>query len=178
MLEKGVYEKQIDLARSKYQNKINKQHNLKDKLVRKEEKLDQDNEEYKRDTEQLEQYEEHFKSKLKQFEKELEDIEQLEIFLNCQSDKIAITLQEKKNCLESQFSLKQERHSISIKLQNQMDSMDHRKEQIAFTETQIEDARNQLQSIEQRKLKVEAEKKKHAAQRKFREASTCQNQLK
>ena len=85
---------------------------------------------------------------MRQFEQELDDIAQLEVFLNRTSDKIAITLNEKKSSLESQFSLKQERHSLSIKLQNQMDSMDHRKEQVALIETQIEDANNQLQSIE------------------------------
>ena len=40
ILERGVYEKQIDCARSKYSTKINKQANLKEKLQRKEEKLD------------------------------------------------------------------------------------------------------------------------------------------
>jgi len=64
MLEKGVYEKQIDLARSKYQSKINKQHGLKDKLARKQAKLGQDNEDYNRETELLAEYEEHYKSKL------------------------------------------------------------------------------------------------------------------
>lgn len=47
---------------------------MKDKLGRKEEKLDSDNVDYKRDTDRLNEYEEHFKSKLLQFEKELEDI--------------------------------------------------------------------------------------------------------
>lgn len=53
VLEKGVYEKQIALARSKYQTKINKQVSLKDKLEKKEQKLEQDNEDYKRETELL-----------------------------------------------------------------------------------------------------------------------------
>ena len=52
--------------------------------------------------------------------------------------------------------------------------MDHRNERIAVVDTQIEDTNNQLQQIEQRKLKVETEKKKFASQRKFKEASTCQ----
>ena len=56
--------------------------------------------------------------------------------------------------------------------------MDQRKEQIALVESQIDETNNQLTSIEQRKLKVEAEKKKYAAQRKFKEAQTCQAQLK
>ena len=74
ILEKGVYEKQITLARSKYQNKINKQVQLIDKIQRQEGKLEQDNEDYKRETELLAEYEEHFKSKLAQFEQELDDI--------------------------------------------------------------------------------------------------------
>ena len=48
---------------------------MKEKFERKEEKLEQDNEDYKRETELLGEYEEHFKSKLKQFEQELDDIE-------------------------------------------------------------------------------------------------------
>ena len=64
VLEKNVYEKQIGLARSKYQNKINKQQSLIGKIQSKEEKLEQDNEDYKRETELLTEYEEHFKSKL------------------------------------------------------------------------------------------------------------------
>ena len=80
--------------------------------------------------------------------------------------------------MDSQYSLKQEKHSLSVKLQNLEGAQEHRKEQITVVETQIEDANNQLQQIEQRKLKVEAEKKKHAASRKFKEASACQAQLK
>ena len=178
LLEKGVYEKQITLARSKYQNKINKQVQLIDKIQRQEEKLEQDNEDYKRETELLAEYEEHFKSKLAQFEQELDDIAQLEIFLNRTSDRISITVNEKKQCMDSQFALKQEKHSLSTKLQNQQDTMDQRNEQITLVESQIDETNNQLTSIEQRKLKVEAEKKKYAAQRKFKEAQTCQAQLK
>jgi len=53
------------LARSKYQSKISKQQILKEKLARKEDKLEQDNDDYKRETELLSEYEEHFKSKLR-----------------------------------------------------------------------------------------------------------------
>ena len=69
-----MYEKQIALARSKYQTRINKQSSLKEKLLKKEEKLEQDKDDYKRETELLSEYEEHFKSKLAQFEQELDDI--------------------------------------------------------------------------------------------------------
>jgi hypothetical protein len=40
VLEKNVYEKQIALAKSKYQTKINKQAILKEKLQKKKEKLE------------------------------------------------------------------------------------------------------------------------------------------
>ena len=74
VLEKNVYEKQIALAKSKYQTKINKQAILKEKLQKKKEKLEQDNLDYNRESELLADYEEHFKSKLAQFEQELDDI--------------------------------------------------------------------------------------------------------
>ena len=51
--------------------------------------------------------------------------------------------------------------------------MDQRKDRIAVVDSQIEDCNNQLTQIEQRKLKVEGEKKKYAASRKFKEAQTC-----
>ena len=41
---------------------------MMEKIQRKEEKLEQDNEDYKRETQLLAEYEEHFKSKLAQFE--------------------------------------------------------------------------------------------------------------
>ena len=56
---------------------INKQQVLKEKLLRKEEKLENEDEEHKRETLALEEYEEHFKSKLAMFEKELDDIASL-----------------------------------------------------------------------------------------------------
>ena len=52
------------------------------------------------------------------------------------------------------------------------------KESILQVETQIEDAQGQLTSIDQRKQKMELEKKKFATQRKFKEASAAQAQLK
>ena len=56
---------------------INKQQVMREKLNRKEDKLDNDEEEYKRETQALQEYEEHFKSKLDMFEKDLEDIASL-----------------------------------------------------------------------------------------------------
>ena len=65
---------------------------------------------YERETQLLTEYEEHFKSKLAQFEQELDDIAQLEIYLNRTGDKISITSNEKKKCMDAQYSLKQEKH--------------------------------------------------------------------
>ena len=133
-LEKNVYEKQISQARSKYIVQINKQQVMKDKLIKKEESMNQDEEDYRRETKALAEYEEHFKSKLEQLEKELEDIGALEVYLNNSNQKIELTVNEKRACLEGQNSLKQERHSLSIKLQNQQDDLDSKKEGIIQAE--------------------------------------------
>ena len=127
-LEKNVYEKQINQARSKYMTQITKQQVMKEKLLKKEDKIEQDDEEYQRETKALAEYEEHFKSKLDQFEKELDDIAVLESYLCQTNDKIELTVNEKKTCLDVQNSYKQERHGISIKLQNQQDDLDIMKE--------------------------------------------------
>ena len=111
-----MYEKQISQARSKYIVQINKQQIMKDKLARKEESMKQDEEDYRQETKTLTEYEEHFKSKLDQFEKELEDIGALEVYLNRTNSKIELTVNEKRTCLEGQNGLKQERHSLTIKL--------------------------------------------------------------
>ena len=105
-LEKNVYEKQISQARSKYIVQINKQQIMKDKLIKKEESMNQDEEDYRRETKALAEYEEHFKSKLEQLEKELEDIGSLEVYLNNSNQKIELTVNEKRTCLEGQNSLK------------------------------------------------------------------------
>ena len=54
---------------------------MKEKLLKKEDAMKQDDEDYQRETKALAEYEEHFKSKLDQFEQELEDIAVLEIYL-------------------------------------------------------------------------------------------------
>ena len=95
-LEKNVYEKQISQARSKYIVQINKQQVMKDKLIKKEESMNQDEEDYRRETKALAEYEEHFKSKLEQLEKELEDIGALEVYLNNSNQKIELTVNEKR----------------------------------------------------------------------------------
>ena len=105
-LEKNVYEKQISQARSKYIVQINKQQVMKDKLIKKEESMNQDEEDYRRETKALAEYEEHFKSKLEQLEKELEDIGALGVYLNNSNQKIELTVNEKRSCLEGQNSLK------------------------------------------------------------------------
>ena len=80
-LEKNVYEKQINQARSKYMNQITKQQVMKEKLIKKEDKIEEEDDEYQRETKALAEYEEHFKAKLEQFEQELEDIAMLETYL-------------------------------------------------------------------------------------------------
>ena len=97
------------------------------------------------------EYEEHFKAKLDQFEQELGDIAVLEVYLGQTNDKIELTVNEKKSCLDTQNGFKQERHSLSTKLQNQQDDLDSKKEKLLQVENQIEDAQGQLASIEQRK---------------------------
>ena len=79
---------------------------MKDKLIKKEESMNQDEEDYRRETKALAEYEEHFKSKLEQLEKELEDIGALEVYLNNSNQKIELTVNEKRTCLEGQNSLK------------------------------------------------------------------------
>lgn len=64
VLERGVYEKQIDQARSKYVLQINKNQMQREKLERRETKIDSDDSEYKRESAELQEYEDHFKSKL------------------------------------------------------------------------------------------------------------------
>ena len=65
----------------------------------------------------------------------MDDISQLEVYLNRTGEKISITLNEKKTCMESQYVLKQEKHALSVKLQNLEGAQEHRKEQIAVVET-------------------------------------------
>lgn len=64
VLERSVYEKQIEQARSKYGVVINKHQVQREKLIRKQAKIEEDDEDYKRDSLELKEYEEHFKSKL------------------------------------------------------------------------------------------------------------------
>lgn len=72
----------------------------------------EDNEEYKREVAALQEYEEHFKAKLAQFEQELDDLEQLETYLNATNEKIELTVNEKKACLDAQYQLRQEKSAL------------------------------------------------------------------
>ena len=89
---------------------------MKEKLMKKDEQMKQDDDDYERETDALAEYEEHFKSKLSQFEKELEDISQLETYLNQTNAKIELTVNEKKSCLDIQNNYKQERQNLYLKL--------------------------------------------------------------
>ena len=59
-----------------------------------------------------------------------------------------------------------------------MARLDHSKEQVMHIENQIEDTNAQIENIKQRIVKLEQEKKKFAASRKFKEASSCQASVK
>ena len=64
LLERGVYEKQIDQVCSKYVSQINKYSLQREKLQRKQDKIEDDDLEYQREIVELKEYEDHFKSKL------------------------------------------------------------------------------------------------------------------
>ena len=85
---------------------------------------------------------------------------------------------EKKLCLDVQYKLRHEKHSLEIKISNKSGTLEHRKDMLLQLETQIEDTNTQLSSISQRVFKMEAEKKKHAAQKKFKDAQMCQQHIK
>jgi uncharacterized protein YigA (DUF484 family) len=100
LLERGVYEKQIDQVRSKYVSQINKYSLQREKLQRKQDKIEDDDLEYQREIVELKEYEDHFKSKLTQLEQELEDIVSLEDYLKKSHDELDNTFKKKKASLE------------------------------------------------------------------------------
>lgn len=81
LLEKSVYDKQIEQARTKYGVKINKIEVQQEKLNRTMKTLDDDETNYQRDMDDLNQYEEHFNAKMSEFNDEFKDLHQLEKYL-------------------------------------------------------------------------------------------------
>ncbi len=74
VLEAAVYEKQINQAKQKYMLQINKNTMLKEKVVKKQQQIKQEEDEFGHETVELEAYEQHFKSKLQSFEQELDEV--------------------------------------------------------------------------------------------------------
>ena len=80
--------------------------------------------------------------------------------------------------LESQNAMKQEKFALTTKLENQQAHWFYKTEKLNSMRMQIVSQEQKIFSLSSDISKQEAEKKEFAAQRKFKEASACQAQLK
>lgn len=72
-----------------------------------------------RESSELGDYENHFKDKMSAFEKEVEEMKDLQRYLAETRDHINNTVSKKMASLELQSHLKQEKFTLSTKLENQ-----------------------------------------------------------
>lgn len=118
ILEKGVYEKQIDSVRQKFSAQIQKNQSQKEKVLKKQAKLEDDEMENARETVQLQEYEDHFKSKLNELDKELNDLISLESQLTIVHQNVTEKLSGKKKAMEKQTIFKKEERTLQQKIDN------------------------------------------------------------
>ena len=74
--------------------------------------------------------------------------------------------------------IKQEINSLKIKRENAQNNKEYVLEKLAKTDAEVEDLNNQINNYEKKISKLEQEKKKAAAQKKFKEASKAQAEIK
>ena len=113
-----------------------------------------------------------------QFEQEAEDLMKLEQFMISTANRIESTVKEKKLCIEKQNQLKFECRDLKNKLYNQQHDKTIFQDKLYGVESKLEELNQQIALNENKTIKLEAEKKKFAATRKFKEASLAQGQLK
>ena len=87
-------------------------------------------------------------------------------------------MNEKDSCRENAFMIKQEINSLKIKRENAQNNKEYVLEKLAKTDAEVEDLNNQINNYEKKISKLEQEKKKAAAQKKFKEASKAQSEIK
>lgn len=105
-------------------------------------------------------------------------MEEFEKQLKKSAELIDSTLTEKETCRDRAFLIKQEINQLKTKRDNALGNKDYVLEKLAKVDAECEELHHQIVTNEKKVVKLELEKKKAAAQKKFKEASKAQNEIK
>jgi uncharacterized coiled-coil DUF342 family protein len=103
---------------------------LREKLERKEVKIESDDAEHRRESAELSEYEDHFKQKVAQLEKDHDEIQTTEEGLRSSLEQMDSGSQRKQAALERVSKLKGERAECEMQVMMQAASVEHLKEKL------------------------------------------------
>lgn len=119
----------------------------------------------------LSEYEETYKLRLEGFQRELRELEEFEKAMVKSGEQIDGTLAEKDRCRSEAFAIKQDINGLKTKRDNTIANREYIQDKQAKVEAEFEDLQTQLLNCEKKIAKLEQEKKKAAAGKKFKEAA-------
>ena len=105
-------------------------------------------------------------------------MEEFEKLLKKNVDHIDSTLNEKENCKDKAFFIKQEINTLKTKRENTINNRDYLQEKQGKVDAEFEELQHLITTNEKKITKLEQEKKKAAAQKKFKEAAKAQSEIK
>ncbi len=149
-----------------------------DKVQRDEDKNTREAEEQKSELADLQDYEEKFKARLKGYQQEVKDLEDFQKALKKSVENIECTLNEKDKCKNTTFKIKLDINALKIQRDALSQSKDSLIQKLANSDSDIEEFMQVILTCEKQLAKLEKDKKKAAADKKFKEAAKAQQDIK
>lgn len=178
VLTRQNFEREIDKSRAKQRDQILKLEKELDKVQRDEDKNHKEAEEQKVENSDLQDYEENFKSRLKSIQLELKELDDFERALKKNADYIDSTLSEKVACKDKSYQIKTEINGLNAQRDQIINGKELFKIKITKLEGEIDELNQNIDACDKKLIRLEKDKKKFAADKKFKEAGKCQNEIK
>ena len=126
----------------------------------------------------MQDYEENFKSRLKSIQLELKELDDFERALKKNADYIDSTLSEKVACKDKSYQIKTEINGLNAQREQIINGKELFKVKITKLEGEIDELNQNIDACDKKLIRLEKDKKKFAADKKFKEAGKCQNEIK
>jgi len=177
-LEKQVHERKIQAARMKYADVLE---GLEARALRVNSKLqatDDDEATWQTDTKQLEELQAAFDAKAIVLKDELKKLREMQQYLKSSSGDIDEIHRERKEIRIQMAEVENKLATLEQDRKQMAQGREFLMERVVRLESELDDFEQEIQSNAKKHAKSEAEKKKFAAAKKFKDAGKCQQEMK
>lgn len=127
---------------------------------------------------ELDEYEQHFNQQISKFKEEFDSLDEMEQYLRFNSVEIDQSNKERKEVRTKHNEITNQVTTLNLEKQQLERGREFIQDRLLKLESELDDFETQTQANVKKLVKLDLEKKKFAAAKKFKDAGKCQQEIK